>query len=311
MDLTLLKTFVKVASIGSISKAAVLLCVTQSAVSRRIKLLEEHYGHPLLERTGTSLKPTPAGKMLIEKAMSILDIERQILDSLGVKESKQKISFCCTPSFGISSLPTILNSFLAGKGEEADLKFVFAMPEEALDGIRSGRFDLALIEHCDDLDLNGYRTHPLPADEMVFISAPARGIDTPEPDIDRLLGERLYLKNETGCAKRFLNWNMRSIGRDGNEFVNTVYFDDCPFILSQVRAGNGIAFVSASIVQAELHTGTLRAHRIAGFNPLRPRTLVFSPHMECSPAIHAFIETLFAAHGIPCPASLPPRQPSR
>lgn len=304
MDLILLNTFIKVATIGSISKAAGLLCVTQSAVSRRIKLLEEHYGRPLLERTGTTLRPTPAGKMLIEKAKSILDIERQILDSLGVKETRQKISFCCTPSFGIGSLPAILDSFLADKGEKTDLKFVFAMPEEALDGIRSGRFDLALIEHCDDLDLNGYRTYPLPPDEMIFISAPARGIDMPAPDIDRLLGERLYLKNETGCAKRFLDRNMRSIGRDGNEFVNTVYFDDCPFILSQVRAGNGIAFVSATIVQAELRAGTLRAHRIAGFDPFRPRTIVFSPHMECSPAIHAFTETLFAAHDIPCPAAL-------
>jgi DNA-binding transcriptional LysR family regulator len=244
--------------------------------------------------------------MLIEKAKSILDIERQILDSLGVKETRQKISFCCTPSFGIGSLPAIMNGFLADNGERTDLKFVFAMPEEALEGIRSGRFDLALIEHCDDLDLTGYVAHPLPDDEMIFISAPARGIDTPDPTIDRLLPERLYLKSETGCARRFLDRNMRSTGRTVEEFVNTVYFDDCPFILNQVLAGNGIAFVSAAIVRAELEAGVLRAHRIAGFDPFRPRTLVLSPHMDRSTAILAFIETLFAAHGMQCPAKLFP-----
>lgn len=304
MDFQLLKTFLHVAALGSCSKAAAALFITQSAVSRRIKQLEDHYGKPLLERSGVALRPTAAGQVLIEKARQILEIEKQLVESLGDSRSKEKISFCCTPSFGIGRLPSALNEFMAHHAETTDLKFVFDMPEAALEGVDNGRFDLALIEHCDDLDLFGFITHPLPEDEMVFISSPARGIVTGETGIERLIGERLYLKNEEGCAKRFLDKNMRTIGRDGSEFRNTVYFDDLPFIISEVLAGKGISFVSTGLVAPKLANGSLTAHRIAGFNHHRPRTLVLSRELKRSPAFAAFIGSLFASFAATPPPHL-------
>lgn len=304
MDFQLLKTFLHVAALGSCSKAATALFITQSAVSRRIKQLEDHYGKPLLERSGVALRPTAAGQLLVEKARQILEIEKQLLESLDGSQHKEKISFCCTPSFGIGRLPSALTDFMAEHAETADLKFVFDMPEAALAGIDSGRFDLALIEHCDDLDLFGFITQPLPDDEMIFISSPGRGIGTTEAGIERLVGERLYLKNENGCAKRFLDKNMRTIGRDSSEFRNIVYFDDLPFIISEVMAGKGISFVSVGLVAAKLETGSLVAHRIAGFNHHRPRTLVLSRELKRSPVFAAFIGSLFASFSATPPPHL-------
>ena len=75
MDLVLLNTFLKVASVGSITKAAAVLFVTQSAVSRRIKQLEEQIGSPLFERSGTHLKLTGTGSQLIEMGSRMLEID--------------------------------------------------------------------------------------------------------------------------------------------------------------------------------------------------------------------------------------------
>lgn len=302
MDILLLKTLLKVAALGSISKAAAVLCVTQSAVSRRIRQLEDHVGKPLLVRSGTAVTPTEEGRFVLAKARQIVDLESQIFDTLRVNEPKQRISLCCTPSFGIGRLPSILAAFMADNGESANLSFVFTMPEEALQGIESGRFDLTLIEHCDELDLTGHRSYPLPDDEMVFISAPALGIESPAPSIDQLLPYRLYLKNQQGCARRFLDRNLALNGHSLAEFSAIVYFDDLQVIIREVLDGNGITFASTGLVANELRSHSLRAHRIDGFNHFRPRTLVLG-RLEPSPLLLAFIRTIYIAFGMPVPSA--------
>lgn len=276
MDLILLKTFLKVAAVGNITKAAVVLFVTQSAVSRRIKQLEEYVGSPLFERSGTVLKPTPAGLALIDRGRQILEIERDFLAGLATCQSKQKITFCCTPSLGMHRLPRFLSSFVANNSKTIDLSCVFTMPEEALAGIDSGGFDLALIEHCDEIDLKNYVIHQLPDDEVVFISSPSRGIPEQEVEIGRLFEERLYLKNRNGCAKRFIEKNLSSMGRSCDDFSSLVYYDDIPFLISEVKVGNGICFISKEFVKDELQAGQLVAHTVIGFNHFRPRTLILS-----------------------------------
>ncbi len=291
MDLILFKTFMKVVAVGNISKAAAILFVTQSAVSRRIKQLEAYAGKPLLFRNGPSLVPTDDGYLLINTARRILDLERDLLNRLGSRKCKEKISFCSTPSLGMDRLPGVLSSFITNHAASVDLNCVFAMPEEALAGIANGRFDLALIDHCDEVDLSSHVTHPLPDGEVLFFSAPALGIDADETTIDRLLGERLYLKDKKGCAKRFIDKNLRNLGRNCEEFSSVVYFDDLSFVISDVLAGNGICFVSKEYVEGKLQEGLLHAHRVVGFNHYRPRTLVLA-RKELSPLTEVFIEEL-------------------
>ena len=293
MDLVLLKTFVKVVATGSITKAAVVLFVTQSAVSRRIKQLEEYVGSPLFERSGTALKPTSAGQILVDRAHKILEIERDIFANLNPSPKKQKISCSCTPCLGMHRLSGFLSSFIASHSKTIDLSCTFTMPEEALAGIDSGTFDLALIEHCDEIDLKNYVTHDLPDDEMIFVSSPSRGIDRAEVEIGRLFEERLYLKNQIGCAKRFIDKNLWSLGRSINDFAGVVYFDDLPFVIGEVIAGNGIGFVSKEFVERELRAGQLVAHKVAGFHHFRPRTMVLSRE-HLSPLVESFVDAVFA-----------------
>jgi DNA-binding transcriptional LysR family regulator len=307
MDFLLLKTFLKVAAFGNITKAASVLFVTQSAVSRRIKQLEETVGKPLLERNGTSLVPTEAGLLLIDKGRQILDIEHEFL--LGLNQAlKQKIAFCSTPSLGIDRLPKVLTAFISDHAATIDLNCVFAMPEEALAGIDSGRFDLALVEHCDEIDLKGRLHHHLPDDEVVFISSPALAIGGDTTTIERLFRERLYLKNERGCAKRFIDKNLQHVGRRCAEFSSVVYFDDSAFILSEVSAGKGVTFVSKALFTQEIESGRLCAHRVAEFCHFRPRTLILG-QQGLAPQHQAFLDYLFAEFGLEHPRELGAKRP--
>ena len=194
-----MRTLIAVVEAGSFTAAAERLCVTQSAVSRRIRQLEGHYGVSLLQRGGDSVVPTPAGRILVEKAREILGIERQLELAVAEQKQRDRISFCCTPCFGACRLPDIFERYVCANGLNFDLNVVFEMPENVLDGLAAGRFDLAVIEHCDELDLTGCEAWDLPPDEMVFVSAPSLGINEPVVAIDTLTTQRLFQDTQGLC----------------------------------------------------------------------------------------------------------------
>ncbi|WP_243371048.1 LysR family transcriptional regulator [Geotalea sp. SG265] len=304
MDFTYLKTLLILAKVGSFSKAALSLCVTQSAVSRRIQCLEEHYGQVLLDRSGPALKPTRAGEILIAKAAKVLDIEREMIKELQAQAGRRKKSFCCTFPFGTSYLPGILKEFMATHAETSEMSFVFEMPEVALQGLKDGIFDLVLIEYCEELNLSAFKTFPLPDDEMIFVSSPKRGITGKTVPIETLLKERLYCKKAGCCARRFLDKSMLALGRSSSDFTNTVFFDDIPFIIDQVMADEGITFISRSMVGRQLDEGTLVAYHAAGFAPSRARSLVLNEGQKIDPILLDFIHGIYRALNVDPPESL-------
>lgn len=306
MELLLLRTLVAVAEAGSFSAAATRLCITQSAVSRRIKQLEEHYAVTLLDRAGPVVRPTEAGRSLVQKARRMLEYEREMEESLSTLAPRHRISFCCTPCFGTGRLPDIFERFVSAHGLNIDLNIVFQMPENVLEGLAAGRFDLAVVEHCEDLELGAFPAYPLPEDEMIFVSAPALAITEPFLSVERIAAERLYLKTHNGCAYRFLRRSLRLIGHDIESFVNLAYFDDLAVVVKQVVGGHGLGFVSRDLVARELDNGLLRSHRVRGFDHRRPRTLLISPRIRPSDITLRFIQTFFETLGMEPPASLLP-----
>ena len=71
-DLEELRTFCVAAELGTLGRAATRLHVTQPAVSKRLRSLEEHCGVRLLDRTGRGVTLTPAGERLYAHARRIL-----------------------------------------------------------------------------------------------------------------------------------------------------------------------------------------------------------------------------------------------
>ena len=91
MDIALLKTFLEVVRLRHFGKAADTLCITQSAVSARIKLLESQLGIQLLVRERKEIQLTPAGHRLLRHAETIVS---------GWERARQEIALA--PAFSAS-----------------------------------------------------------------------------------------------------------------------------------------------------------------------------------------------------------------
>jgi len=86
MDITLLKTFLEVASTGSFVNAADRLFVTQSAVSLRIGRLEDSLGKPLFTRSRAGAELTPAGREFERYATSMIRIWEEARQQVSIPQ---------------------------------------------------------------------------------------------------------------------------------------------------------------------------------------------------------------------------------
>ena len=84
MEVRQLELFSAVASEGGFNKAAARLFISRSAISRKIRLLEEELGQQLLLRTGNGITLTPAGESLLRHSRIVSQhLSRMLKKSLG------------------------------------------------------------------------------------------------------------------------------------------------------------------------------------------------------------------------------------
>lgn len=103
MEIYQIRTFVTVAEHGNLTKAALLLHVTQPAVSGHLKSLEETLNLKLFERGASGVKLTRAGQALLPKAKAILavvgDFRNLAHDLQGQLTGKARVGTILDPSF--------------------------------------------------------------------------------------------------------------------------------------------------------------------------------------------------------------------
>lgn len=295
MQTEYLKTLVVIGQVRSFSKAALDLSITQSAVSQRIKYLEDNYGCQLVDRSGKMLLLTEAGRIVAQRGEQILLIEAQLLNELKQQGKKFRLSICCTPTFGVAFLPQVMEQFMLQEADNVDLRFMFHSLDRTCKELHENAFDLAVIEHCEPFEVPGFQTVELPRDELVFVSAPALNLMDRELELDLLFQQCLIARKPECTSRRLLDLNLSRQGRKIEDFKRVVVLDDLRLTLETVLGGGGVAFLSRSLATKELKSGLLREHCVPGFEQLRRRSVVVKKERAQDPAVLRFMECISAA----------------
>ncbi|MBN2644886.1 MAG: LysR family transcriptional regulator [Desulfuromonadaceae bacterium] len=289
METQYLKTLLIAAEEGSFSRAAERLHLTQSAVSQRTKNLEVCCGMQLLDRSGSILVPTAAGQVVLEGARKILQLEEEMGHALRHLQERRCLSICCTPPFGLAYLPQLIKQVVPHQSERDDLQFVFNTPLEGLAGLRSGSFDVVILEHVADLDFSAMQQESLPEEEMVWVSAPCLGLDAGNVSLRALLEQCVLTRRKGTCCHDLLCANLKRAGEKLGRFRRVVVLDDYSLLVREVMAGDGVAFVSRAVVESYLAQGSLVAHTVKGFVTTLQRSLV-TRTCDPSPLQRMFVE---------------------
>lgn len=169
MDLKQLEYFVRVAELGSFTRASIALDIAQPALSRQIRLLEVELRQNLLTRTGRGAIPTEAGKLLLKHGRGILHQVEVAREELGAVRGglAGRVSIGLPPS--LSKLITVpLTQAFRQQLPHAQLTLTEGFSMLMQEGLRVGNLDMAVLynsERSPELE-----TTTLHSEELVLIS---------------------------------------------------------------------------------------------------------------------------------------------
>ena len=146
IDIPQLRYFVEVLDSGSIRKAADRLHIAQTALGRQVKLLEEEFGMPLVNRHSRGISPTEAGQRLQFYAQELLrsvdDIHHQMA---GDEETIKGRGTVGVPSAIAQFLYGAMAERLADEHPEIKVAFVQGNAYTIWSGLETGEIDLAIL----------------------------------------------------------------------------------------------------------------------------------------------------------------------
>jgi LysR family transcriptional regulator, benzoate and cis,cis-muconate-responsive activator of ben and cat genes len=143
MELRQLRYFVAVAEEGNISRAANKMFLTQPALSRQIKALEEEIGQCLLERQAHSIRLTLIGEALLREARELLQHADQMLKRVRAAGRGLRLHVGYGPSLAAGLLSVAVESFTQ-RHPNAHVELLDLSTTEMLAGLESDRLDVAL-----------------------------------------------------------------------------------------------------------------------------------------------------------------------
>lgn len=235
MDTRQLKTLVAIASHGTFSRAAEVVCLTPSAVSQQIIALERELEVVLFDRSSRSPKITPQGVQVIEFAKDVLRKEGDIKASLHGDRVAGTLLLGSVRSSALNLLPRAIVE-LRARYPELKTNLRVSLSSTLIADVASGRLDAAVVaEHVGFPP--GLRWSPF-LREPLWVIAP-KGMGTPDPI--RLLNTKPYVRFRS--AVPLANLIDTEISRMGVMTQDVAEIDTIGAILTCVRQGLGISVV--------------------------------------------------------------------
>ncbi|MGO8908033.1 MAG: LysR substrate-binding domain-containing protein [Bradyrhizobium sp.] len=281
-------TFVRVVDAGSLSGAARSLPSSLTSVSRQISALEEQYGTQLLLRTTRRLALTEDGRILYERAKSLLNEFKEIEAALsrGRHEPAGRIRISAPTLMGRLLIAPLLAEFLR---RYPALTLDLLLVDRAVDMVEEDIHLSLRVGHLPDSQLVARKLADL---RMIVCASPAylerRGV--PQTPADLGHHDCLVFSDTPGIAEwRFKQGAgaQRRIRIAGRLWMNSL-----DALVSAAKEGAGIVRVPSWQVEADIAAGGLQRILRDHEPPPTPLHLLFQPSRLASPKTRIFVDYL-------------------
>jgi len=204
------RVFMEVAVNLSFSKAAQVLFVTQPAISKHIKALEDQYKVTLFERKGNSILLTEAGKKLNEYLLQATEIERKAEYDLSVlsnvTQAAGNLRLGASTTIALYILPSILSGYQQ-EYPNVHVQLLNRNSEYVLNALLNHEVDIGIIEVDNKLTTVSYK--PFISDEVIPVCSAKSDLAGKSLTIKQLLKTPVALR-ERGSGT--LNALLKSLG---------------------------------------------------------------------------------------------------
>lgn len=287
MDLELYRIFYTVACCENISQAADILFISQPAVSKAIKKLENIAEITLFSRNSRGVKLTEDGKILftyIEKAMNEISIGEKILNKLKKRE-------CGIIKLGVST--TLCKYFLIprlkqfiSKYPDIQIKIINKTTFDTLKLVDEGEIDFGIISY--PFDCSGYNFIKLADIQDVFVSGKGYIKDYEITNLNEAFEKyNLMLLEPGNITRKYIDKYFQVNNITVKPEIEISSMD---FLIEFAKIGLGITVVIRDFIRKELEAGELVEIPINPSIPKRTIGIVSHKKIPLSIAAQTFVD---------------------
>ena len=285
-----LETFATVARLGSFSRAAEALHLTQPAVSIQVRQITESIGLPLFEQSGREIRLTAAGQELLRTARELDDSWNRFesaVDALkGLKKGRLRVALVTTAKY---FLPRMLGAFCQ-RYPDIEIELEVANRARIIERLRANEDDLYIMSFPPE-ELDVVATPFL--DNPLVVVAPAASPLPAGPLSLADLAPHPFLLRETGSGTR--KAVDRHLAANGLTLKVKLALGSNEAIRDLVASGMGLAILSRHVLGEHPEQEGLRILEVAGFPLQQPWSVVHLRQKILSLPAHAFMNELLPA----------------
>lgn len=281
MTFTQLEIFSVLAKVGSFSRAAAALGITQSGVSHAIKLLETELGVSLLNREGGSLALTDVGTRLLSRANDILQQKEALQQEASLEQGIARGTLRIA-SFGATSSLRILPALMAQFQRVhplVEVQIDEVVDEVVVQWLLERRVELGFVVLPDER----FDTLPLVTDELVAVLPASHPLASKKTVSAKDFHNRPFIRTSAGSGPHIDQF----LGAQGAIPKTLFRFEQLTSMMGFVAQGDAIA-IAARLALPDAPAGLV----YRSLQPRWPREIALAALSfdRLSPAARAFIE---------------------
>ena len=285
MNFTHLTAFHAVAETGSVTAAAERLHVSQPALTREIRELEERLAVPLFDRLPRGMQLTEAGQLLNEYATQIFRLaesgESAVGEFAGLKRGH--LAIATSRTIGVYLLPPLVDAF-RDQYPGVTLDLSVSNTEQVQEDVLSHRCQLGLIE--GPYDTSVFDALPFGQDEIVVVAGPTHPLASRRRLNATALANTELILREPGSGTRQVV--EQAYAARGLTLSPSCSIGSPEAIKRMLRLGRAVSWVPRLSVADELAAGTLIQLPVTDIHVTRELNLLWHRGHGLSPSARAF-----------------------
>lgn len=292
LTLTQLHTFARLAEIGSFTRTADELALSQPAVTQQVRALADHFGTPLFDMVGRRPVLTDAGTFLAQRAVDLLAaadaLEREMREFAGARFGTLDIGVTVTIG-NYTVLPAVAAFRQAHPA--ATIRLHVANTTAIVEAIHARRFAVALVEGpVRDPEI---LVEPYATDELTLIVPPHGHRFSERTSIapSELVGEPFAAREEGSGTRTVVEDALRVAGVTPNVVLALPSGEG---VARAVEAGVGVAILPLIVVERAVAAGRVKPVAVTGVDFTCPFSVIRLRERTLSPLAQRFLELLRA-----------------
>jgi DNA-binding transcriptional LysR family regulator len=285
MDFDQLITFLEVARQRSFSRAGEKVFRSQSAVSAQIRQLEQEYGDRLLDRSGKTVKLTPAGQIFYEYALRLKSLRDESLVAVADhgQTPRGTLMVGANEATCLYVLPEVFGEYCR-LYPDVQISIYRNFTYKIVEKLENGSLDVGILSL--PVQSPSLKVQPIFRDRLMLMVSPKNPLAKMKAaHISEVVKHPLLLP-KTGHTRRLLDKLFREYN---SELKVRMELPSIGMIKSFVAADLGISLISASFARDEVAAGRVKLIELEGAELWRELGLAYRRDRTLSMAAKAFI----------------------